>query len=56
MPFHYLETIMLLNVMPYRSKTLPTPILCSGVRLYVKALHLGSSGWDTGIIRCIYLE
>lgn len=27
MPFHYLETIMLLSVMPYRSKVLSAAVL-----------------------------
>lgn len=35
---------------------LPTPTTCVGVRIKITALHLGSSGWDNGLIRCIYIE
>jgi hypothetical protein len=35
---------------------LPTPTTCVGMRIKITALHLGSSGWDNGLIRCIYLE
>lgn len=35
---------------------LPTTVSCLGVRILISAIHLGSSGWDTGMIRCVYLE
>ena len=35
---------------------LPAPTNCLGVRIRITALHNGSSGWDTGIIRCVYIE
>ncbi len=36
--------------------SLPTPVNCFGVRILITALHLGTSGWDNGIIRCVYIE
>lgn len=36
--------------------SLPTPVNCFGVRILITALHLGTSEWCNGIIRCIYLE
>ena len=35
---------------------LPNTVSCLGVRILISAIHQGSSGWDTGVIRCMYLE